>query len=100
MKALGRFMKYLLLGGTLFLVACTPPNPTMTREEAEVACRAEIAKPVKTNTSIGVGINSSGKVRPRASISVGVDVSAASNPQKAYENCVRRNSGENPVEPF
>lgn len=94
------FAKLTGLGAVAFLAACTPPKPTMTLEEAMPVCRAQVSKPVETQIGVGISGNSNGKVRPSASISIGVDLTAANNPQKAFEQCVRRNSGEAPTEEF
>lgn len=94
------FAKFAGFSAVAFLAACTPPKPTMSLEEAMRVCRAQVSKPVETQIGVGISGNSNGKIRPSASVSIGVDLTAANNPQKAYEQCVRRNSGEAPTEEF
>lgn len=89
-----------VLAGLAALAACTPPKPKMSVEDAMVACRADVANPVRTRAGVGLSVGSGGKVRPSAGVGISVDVSSLNNPQKAYENCVRRNSGELPTEEF
>jgi hypothetical protein len=84
----------------LGIAACTPSAPTMDLEQAQAYCRAEVSKSVSTGVNLGVGIGSDGKVRPTGGITIGVNLDSALNPQGSYENCVRKNSGLDPIEPF
>lgn len=82
------------------LLGCAEPTPKMSLEDAQTECRAYVLKPVKSSGTIGISLGSGGRVTPSASLSVGVDLAAATNPNKAYEKCVLRNSGLRPVEPL
>lgn len=62
-------------------------------------CRARVLHPVDTQVGIGVGLGG-GAPRTELSVGVGVDLSAATNPQKAYYDCVVRKSGTAPTEPL
>ncbi|PIB25673.1 hypothetical protein BFP76_00635 [Amylibacter kogurei] len=80
------------------IAGCTPAKPTMSVEDAMLACRAKVSKPVSTRVGVGVGIGSGGKVRPHGGVSVGVDLSSLMDPDKTYNDCVKRNSGEWPTD--
>jgi len=79
------------------LTACTTPpeEPSMTFEEAEKYCASRhLTTPrSETRVGLGIGIDGSGKVRPRAGLGISVDVTPATTKQKNYESCVLRKSG-------
>lgn len=89
----------LTLSGAM-LVACGPPKPTMTLEEAKAACQERVANPVSTKVGVGIRGGSGGKVSTGVGLSVGVDLSAATDPQGTYEKCVKRNSGHDVTQPL
>lgn len=62
-------------------------------------CRARVLKPVETEVGIGLALGG-GKPRSELSLGVGVDLAAATNPRKAYYDCVVRKSGTAPTEPL
>lgn len=84
----------------LGLLACTPPAPQMNVEDAMLACRAAMARPVTTDVQLGVGINGSGTVSTGANVGVNVDIGALTNPQRTFARCVQRNSGQLPTAPL
>lgn len=82
------------------LSACAPAKPTMSIEQAETYCRAQVSKPVDTRVHLGVGIGSGGKVRTNSGVQIGVNVDSLLSPAATYEKCVQRNSGAPPSTPY
>jgi len=80
------------------LAACTPPEPTMTLDEAKQVCQQRISNP--TSTSVGVGVSGgSGGTRTGIGLSVGLDLNALADPNGTYVKCVKRLSGQDVTAP-
>lgn len=89
-----------ILGLFFGICACTPIQPIMSLEDAMLACRANVAKPVSTRASLGLSVGSGGRIYSHTGLSIGVDLGAVLYPKKTYENCVKHNSGQEPSEPL
>jgi hypothetical protein len=82
------------------MAACTPAKPTMDVEQAQAYCRGKVSKPVDTSVHLGVGVGSGGKVHSNSGVHIGVNVDSLLTPDATYEQCVQRNAGVAPTEPY
>lgn len=78
------------------LLACGP----ISREQAERECLHQARLAEHPRGSVGLGIDSTGKVTPTLDVTISSDFLQGRDPSQVYDNCVVKRSGEMPSRPF
>lgn len=78
------------------LIACGP----VSREQAERDCLHTARLAEQPRGSVGVGVDSNGKVQPQFDVTVSSDYLSGRDPSQVYDSCVMRKSGQMPSRPF
>lgn len=78
------------------LIACGP----VSREQAERDCLHTARLAQQPRGSVGVGVDSNGKVQPQFDVTVSSDYLSGRDPSQVYDSCVMRKSGQMPSRPF
>ncbi len=89
-------MRRAILFAVLTLTACGP----IPRAQAERECLHQARLAQHPRGSVGVGMDSSGNVRPTFDVTISSDYIQGRDPSQVYDNCVMRRSGEMPSRPF
>lgn len=89
--------RVLALAGLVLLAACAP-----TPEQVADRCESDVRRTTGLTGTFGMGYASGrGFVNEsEVGISAGVTLGGAPDPRTAFEDCVRRRSGQGPVRPF
>ena len=80
----------------IVFTACAPMSPERAADFCEDRARAATGP----TGSVGVGVNSKGKVRTGIAIGVSTDFLAGADPFVVYEECVRDKTGQGPIRPL
>lgn len=86
----------LALLALLPLIACGP----VSREQAERDCLHTARLAQQPRGSVGIGVDSNGKVSPQFDVTVSSDYLSGRDPSQVYDSCVMRKSGQMPSRPF
>lgn len=86
----------LALLALLPLIACGP----VSREQAERECLHTARLAQQPRGSVGIGVDSRGKVQPQFDVTVSSDYLSGRDPSQVYDSCVMRRSGQMPSRPF
>ena len=78
------------------LIACGP----VSREQAERECLHTARLAQQPRGSVGIGVDSRGKVQPQFDVTVSSDYLSGRDPSQVYDSCVMRRSGQMPSRPF
>ena len=78
------------------LVACGPFSPELAADQ----CEEEDRKAAGPTGEIGIGVNSDGRVSNSIEIGISSDFLFGKDPQRVYEDCVRRKTGQGPIRPL
>lgn len=78
------------------LIACGP----VSREQAERDCLHTARLAEQPRGSVGVGVDSNGKVQPQFDVTVSSDYLSGRDPSQVYDSCVMRKSGQMPSRSF
>lgn len=89
-------MRHLILLAPLTLLACGP----IPVEQAERQCleRARLAQ--QPRGEVGVGLDSTGKLRSNFEVTVTSDFVMGRDPSAVYDLCVQQKSGQAPTRPL
>jgi hypothetical protein len=86
----------LALAALLPLLACGP----VSRAQAERECLSQARLAEHPRGSVGVGMDSTGKLSPTFDVTISSDYLQGRDPSQLYDNCVMRRSGEMPSRPY
>ena len=86
----------LALLALLPLIACGP----VSREQAERDCLHTARLAQQPRGSVGIGVDSTGKVQPQFDVTVSSDYLSGRDPSQVYDSCVMRKSGQMPSRSF
>ena len=92
-------MMRIILILTLAIAACTPRRPIPV-EVAMAECTERARAAIKPSGSVGIGVNSSGKVSTGLSIGLSSDFLTGRDPNEVYATCVVKKSGVQPTKPL
>lgn len=78
------------------LLACGPVS--LQQAERECFARARLAE--QPRGSVGLGIDSTGRVKPTFDVTISSDFIQGRDPSQIYDTCVMQKSGQMPSRPF
>ncbi len=78
------------------LAACGPVSPELAADQ----CEEQARRAAGPTGEVGIGINSDGDTTSSVSIGISSDFLLGKDPQKVYEDCVFRKTGQGPIRPL